>query len=290
MSFSRSTLARRPLSLVACVIAVACSTREAPVARAHGADTTMPAGAMGDAVRRGRALFAATRDSLPSHVGSTLRCFSCHLDEGRRAGALPLTRAYVNYPQYRSRRARVDLIEDRINDCFVRSLNGSPLNSDGADMRDMIAFLSWLGRGASRADSAPAHDAAAIAHLDGDSARGATIYAAKCARCHGASGQGIAIYPPLWGPSSFNIGAGMARYRTAANFVLHNMPFDQPNTLTPQQAVDVARYIGSRPRPDLAGKENDWPKGDAPSDLPYRTRAGSAGADTARERAHNGAR
>lgn len=295
MSLSRSTFALRPLWLVACVFAVACSSRDAPVAKVDSAvqvasaDTTMPAGAMGDAVRRGRALFAATRDSLPSHVGSTLRCFSCHLDEGRRTGALPLTRAYVNYPQYRSRRARVDLIEDRINDCFVRSLNGRPLNTDGPDMRDMIAFLSWLGRRAARADSAPAHDAAALSHLDGDTTRGATVFAATCARCHGASGQGIAIYPPLWGPSSFNIGAGMARYRTVANFVLHNMPFDQPNTLTPQQAVDVARYISSRPRPDLAGKENDWPKGDAPSDLPYRTRAGSAGADTARERAHNGA-
>ena len=296
MILFRSTFARRQLWLIACVFAVACSTCDASVAKADSAvrvafaDTTMPAGAMGDAVRRGRALFAATRDSLPSHVGSTLRCFSCHLDEGRRAGALPLTRAYVNYPQYRSRRARVDLIEDRINDCFVRSLNGRPLNTDGPDMRDMIAFLAWLGRSAARADSAPAHDAAALAHLDGDTTRGATVFAARCARCHGASGQGIAIYPPLWGPSSFNIGAGMARYRTAANFVLHNMPFDQPNTLTLQQAVDVARYIGSRPRPDLAGKENDWPRGDAPSDLPYRTRAGSAGADTARERAHNGAR
>ena len=292
--------------LAACVLAIACSRSDAPAARGDTvtpsspshiatevrADTAIPAGPIGDAVRRGHALLAATRDSLPSHVGSTLRCFSCHLDEGRRASALPLTRSYTNFPQYRARRASVELIEDRINDCFVRSLNGRPLDNDGADMRDIIAYLAylaWLGRGAAGGVSAAPHDSA-LAHLDADTARGAVVYAQRCARCHGASGQGIGAFPPLWGPESFNIGAGMARYRTSATFVLHNMPFDQPNTLSPQQALDVARYIGSRPRPDLAGKENDWPKGGAPSDVPYLTRAGPAGANTARTGAHNGAR
>jgi thiosulfate dehydrogenase len=83
----------------------------------------------------------------------------------------------------------------------------------------------------------------------------------------------------------------MARYRTAALFVLHNMPLDRPNSLTPQQALDVARYIDTRPRPDFAGKEYDWPRGSRPIDVPYPTRSGSTtGADTARTRAHNGAR
>jgi thiosulfate dehydrogenase len=83
----------------------------------------------------------------------------------------------------------------------------------------------------------------------------------------------------------------MARYRTAALFVLHNMPLDRPNSLTPQQALDVARYVNTRPRPDFARKEYDWPRGSRPTDVPYPTRSGSTtGADTARTRAHNGAR
>jgi thiosulfate dehydrogenase len=77
------------------------------------------------------------------------------------------------------------------------------------------------------------------------------------------------VAPPLWGPKSFNIGAGMARYRTAATFIVHNMPFDRPGSLTPQQALDVARYVDSRPRPDFPGKEHDWPKGGRPADAPY---------------------
>ncbi|MBK5186692.1 MAG: c-type cytochrome [Gemmatimonadaceae bacterium] len=264
-----------------------------PSPRAYAAaDTALPTGAMGDAVRRGRTLLAATRDSLPSHVGSSLRCFSCHLDEGRRASGLPLVGAYVHYPQFRSRGARVDLIEDRVNDCFLRSLNGRTIAADGADMRDIVTYLAWLSRGVAAVDSArsPA-GASAIATLDADTARGKQIFSENCVRCHGASGHGTVVAPPLWGPKSYNIGAGMARYRTAAQFVLHNMPFDRPNSLTPQQALDVARYIDTRPRPDYARKEYDWPMGSPPSDVPYSTRARStSGANTARTHAHNGAR
>ena len=64
----------------------------APAHASPALDTTPPSGPAGIAVSRGRALLAATRDSLPSHVGNALRCFSCHLDEGRRASALPLDR------------------------------------------------------------------------------------------------------------------------------------------------------------------------------------------------------
>jgi thiosulfate dehydrogenase len=226
---------------------------------------------MGVAVRRGRALLAATRDSLPSHVGSSLRCFSCHLDEGRRASALPLIGSYARYPQYRARRARVDLIEDRVNDCFLRSLNGRAIAIDGNDMRDIVAYLAWMSRGVPAVDAVRPHDDSSLATLEADTTRGARVFTESCVRCHGASGQGTVVAPPLWGSGSFNIGAGMARYRTAAQFIVHNMPFDRPGALTPQQALDVARYVDSRPRPDFRGKEHDWPRGGRPADAPYAT-------------------
>jgi len=297
---TRAMDARLWMTMIA--LAMACGRGDAPAAAGRGAttppphaiataDTTPPPGALGLSVRRGRALLAATHDSLPLHAVSSLRCFSCHLDEGRRAAGLPLLGAYTRYPQYRLRRAKVDLIEDRVNDCFVRSMNGHAIPADGDDMRDIVSYLAWLSRGVAVGDSVKSQGVPALATLVADTVRGALVFTESCARCHGASGQGVAIVPPLWGPKSFNIGAGMARYRTAALFVLHNMPFDKPNTLTPQQALDVARYIDSRPRPDLAGKENDWPTGERPSDVPYPTHAGpAAGADTARTRAHNGAR
>ena len=288
--------------LMMIALAMACGRGDAPAAavpasvtpppRAQAApDTNFPSGAMGDAVRRGRALLAATRDSLPSHVGSSLRCFSCHLDEGRRESALPLIGSYTHYPQYRARRARVDLIEDRVNDCFERSLNGSALAFEGNDMRDIVAYLAWMSRGAAATDSAHSHDVPSLATLDADTTRGARIFSESCVRCHGASGQGTVVAPPLWGARSFNIGAGMARYRTAALFIARNMPFDRPGSLTPQQALDVARYVDTRPRPDFPGKEDDWPTGGRPPDVPYRSKTGSpSGTNSARTRAHNGAR
>jgi thiosulfate dehydrogenase len=76
----------------------------------------------------------------------------------------------------------------------------------------------------------------------------------------------------------------MARLRTAASFIRHNMPYDLPGTLTDQQAFDVAAYVNSHPRPDLAGKENDWPNGDAPPDAAYPTRASGRRVATAGSR------
>jgi len=292
-----TTRAKHPrVRLMMIALAMACGRGDAPAAAPASVtppphsqpapDTAIPAGPMGGAVRRGRALLAATHDSLPSHVGSSLRCFSCHLDEGRRESALPLIGSYARYPQYRARRARVDLIEDRVNDCFVRSLNGRALAFDGDDMRDIVAYLAWMSRGVRAADSARSQDVPSLATVVADTTRGARVFAESCVRCHGATGQGTMVAPPLWGPKSFNIGAGMARYRTAALFIARNMPFDRPGSLTPQQALDVARYVDSRPRPDFRGKENDWPTGGRPPDVPYRTRASSpTGTTRARERA-----
>lgn len=75
--------------------------------------------------------------------------------------------------------------------------------------------------------------------------------------------------PALWGDTSFNIGAGMARLQTAAGFVKHNMPLGQGGTLTDEEAQNVAAYFTTKPRPDFRRKAQDWPKGEKPSDARY---------------------
>jgi len=103
--------------------------------------------------------------------------------------------------------------------------------------------------------------------------RGVKIYQAQCASCHGDNGegkkdnQGHIAFPPLWGDNSFNIGAGMARTYTAAAFIKGNMPFGQPNSLSDQEAIDVADYVAFMDRPVKANKDNDYPKGGAPKDV-----------------------
>lgn len=245
-------------------------------------DADIPDGPMGASIRRGRALFAATRDSLPAYVGNDLRCVSCHLDNGTRPHAAPWIGVYSRFPQYRSRNARINVIQDRINDCMRRSLSGAPLPEGSPDLADMIAYLAFLSRGVAPPGDVPGQGFRRLEPRAADTARGAAVYVEQCARCHGGRGEGMAnpdpageprYYPPLWGPRSFTIGAGMARVRTAAAFIAANMPFDRPGTLSEQDAFDVAAYMVSRPRPDFPDKVDDWPRGDPPPDVAYRTRA-----------------
>lgn len=238
------------------------------------ADSEVPEGPLGASIRRGWALFRHTKDSLPGHVANALRCFSCHMEEGTKAGGLPLVGVYSRFPQYRSRNAIINLIEDRVNDCFERSMNGTPLQRDGRDMRDMIAFMAFLSRGIAPPGELPGAGLRQLPPLEPDTGRGREVYQSACSRCHGADGLGTPVAPPLWGQQSFGIGAGMARLRTAAAFVRDNMPNDRAVELGDQQALDVAAYMVSRPRPDFARKAEDWPRGDPPPDVAYPTRAG----------------
>jgi thiosulfate dehydrogenase len=84
------------------------------------------------------------------------------------------------------------------------------------------------------------------------------------------------VAPAVWGSESYAIGAGMARQYTLATFVRHNMPFDHADTLTAQEAADIAAYVLTQPRQDHPGKERDWPKGDPPVDVAYATAAAAA--------------
>ncbi len=249
------------------------------------ADSEIPADQVGASIRRGRAILDNTRDSLPGHVGNNLRCTSCHLDVGTRPNAAPWVGVYSRFPQYRSRNDKVNIIEDRINDCFQRSLAGKPLELGGRDLTDIIAYMAFLSRGVAPPGEVPGQGFKRMDPLVPDTGAGRLTYAGQCARCHGANGEGMVnpdpkgvpkYYPPLWGPRSYTIGAGMARLRTAASFIRYAMPFDLPGTLTDRQAYDVAGYLVSRDRPDFAAKALDWPNGDPPPDVAYPTNAAVA--------------
>lgn len=220
-------------------------------------------------VRRGKALLAFTRDSLPAHVGNRLQCVSCHPDNGTRRNVMPWVGVYARFPQYRSRVGGIQVIEDRINDCFKRSMNGTALVPESRDMRDIIAYFAFLSSGYPVFAQVEGQSFPRVPPLAGDTTRGASTFAAKCSVCHGADGAGTDVFPALWGPGSYNIGAGMARVQTAAAFIKVAMPQTAPGTLTDQEAYDLAAYINSRPRPDFPGKELDWPNGDPPPDVAY---------------------
>ena len=163
-----------------------------------------------------------------------------------------------------------------------RSINGRALPLDGREMKAFSSYMRWLSTGIPDGAKLQGAGTLRIKEPDraADPARGAEIYAKTCAACHGVDGSGQRAqtglgyqFPPLWGPDSYNNGAGMSRLLTAAGFALHNMPlgtrFDSP-LLADDEAYDVAAYMVIQKRPEKASLEKDYPiRLQKPIDSPY---------------------
>ena len=109
-------------------------------------ETTIPAGRLGTAIRYGKQVLTDTQTYAKPYVGNRLNCTSCHLDAGRKAYSSPWVGLWGMFPEYRSRNAQVNALQDRINDCFERSMNGKPLPYDSDEMRGILAYVWWLSR------------------------------------------------------------------------------------------------------------------------------------------------
>ena len=195
------------------------------------------------------------------YAGNNLACASCHLDGGRTARGLALVGVSAKYPKPLPG-GGAESLADRVNGCMIRSMNGRPLPEGGAEMRAVLAYLAML-----TADAGSFGDPAEVpvplpAAAAPDPVRGQRLYLAECAACHGADGGGMPngrpgqalgyLHPPLWGPDSFNAGAGMDDRATAAAFIHDNMPLGTTAAapvLTPQDAWDIAAFIEAQTRP-----------------------------------------
>lgn len=232
---------------------------------------------------QGARLNIETGRLLPNHVGNGLNCASCHLNAGTVADGSPYLGVAASFPSYAARAGRIITLEDRINGCFQRSMNGKPLPVASDEMQAMVAYFNWMRRDVKPGDKVAGRGVGKMdLALKPDDVNGQHVYLAQCAACHGQQGEGIKdqsghwVYPPLWGDQSFNIGAGMARTYTAAAFVKRNMPIAAHDrfplgqgALSDQEALDVAEFFTHQPRPDFAAKVKDWPKDKKPADARY---------------------
>ncbi len=211
-----------------------------------------------------------TQGYAKAYVGNALNCANCHLDAGLNPNAASFVGLAAVYPEYRARKGRSITLAERINECFERSLNGKALPPDSSRLQAVVAYIEWLSKGVPPGAAIPWRGIPRVTpSRPPDAVHGKEIFAARCAFCHGAEGQGTMAAPPLWGPRSYNIGAGMARLSVAASFIKANMPRGWGWALSDNEAYDVAAFINSRPRPDMPGKEHDWPQGGKPEDSPY---------------------
>ena len=211
----------------------------------------------GKMVRLGRDIFNDTQHYAARYVGNTLNCRNCHLDSGRMANSAPLWAAFGNYPTYRSKNKHVNSYAERLQGCFRYSMNGTPPPLGSKPLLALEAYSFFLAKGAPVGVSLPGRGYLKLAKpaKPFSYARGEKLYAGKCALCHGAKGQGQtsadgkAVFPALWGPKSFNWGAGMGNIRNAAGFIKANMPFSQGMTLSDQEAWDLAAFVDGHERP-----------------------------------------
>lgn len=240
----------------------------------------------GKLIYYGYQLIANTSYYLGPHgtvakIANGLNCQNCHLEGGTRPFAYNFGKVFATYPKYRARNDQVQSLYDRINDCMHRSMNGPSLDTGSTEMKAMYAYIEWLDkdipahvvRGGTSVSPLPYMDTAANIQT------GRQLFVAKCQSCHGKNGEGQINpaktgydSPPLWGPDSYNDGAGMFRLTKIAAFVMNNMPFGTDYhhpELTVQEAWNVGAYVNSQPRPhyDQSGDWQDLKQ--KPIDYPY---------------------
>jgi thiosulfate dehydrogenase len=243
-------------------VAAASATQPpaAPAAERAGfrppAETTFPEGEYGRIVRLGQQLMLNTRQFAGPYVGNELSCTTCHLDAGRKGDAAPLWGAFIHYPQFRAKTGKVDTLAARIQQCFEYSMNGKAPPTDGEIITALQSYAAWLARGAPVGVPLAGSGFTKLKKpaVPADYSRGEKLYAANCALCHGADGQGQRVgtqqpFPPLWGPRSYNWGAGMHQLGNASSFIRHNMPLGKGGSLSDQEAWDIAVFMNSHDRP-----------------------------------------
>lgn len=216
----------------------------------------IPAGPLGQSIRLGRDLVEKTssRRLTRAYVGNALNCTSCHLKNGTDRQAASFIGVAAAYPAWSPREKTVVTLEDRILNCFMRSCSGirPPLGSDVSV--SIAAYITWLSTdqpvrmNAQRPAGPLAVPKLKIDLSLADVQRGRKLYADRCATCHGEDGQGQKENPPVWGDRSFNDGAGLANVAQLASWLKVAMPLDDSD-LTEQEALDLAAFCNSHPRP-----------------------------------------
>jgi thiosulfate dehydrogenase len=271
-------------------------------------DPTLDDSKLANEIRSGFRVFTNTPGEAGRFTPSTVSCSNCHLNAGQRERSLPLVGVAAMFPEYNRRSGRLYTLGDRIVDCFLRSENATGMIEAGGDpppaalealelaphavepvealpsptskeVLAVAAYITWLARGfevgrnpAWRGQNVIA--ASSVVPIDKlDSHKGEAIFMERCTSCHGVDGQGVAVGDkkpgPLWGPRSWNDGAGAARVYTLAGIIRYSMPYLDPGSLSDDEAQQVAAFIDAQPRPSYPFKSEDYRTEKLPVDSVY---------------------
>ncbi len=253
------------------------------------ADRVYPEGELGRMVKLGEDILnkTDTHELTKDMVGNKLNCRSCHLagtdgKVGTRDAIGTFVGTATSFPAFSKREGTIQTLQNRINNCFMRSMNGKRPIIDTEASLAMAAYVTWLSDGMPMTMNAkrPVNPKYSQFWADGGKKfaeiqkiatnenykTGKTLFTTKCSSCHGADGAGMATFPPLWGKDkdgnwlSYNTGAGMSKLNKSAVWIQQNMPFGQGGTLTDQEAADVALYINAQERAEFDLAKGLFPK------------------------------
>ena len=260
-------------------------------------DVTLDQSKLAEEIRWGYRLFTNTPVEARRFVPSEVTCNNCHLNSGQRERAMPLVAVAGVFPEYNRRAGRLISLADRIVDCFLRSENSTGIlerDEDGdaprvstealptptsKEVLALSAFLTWLSRGYEIGgnptwrgqNTIPTAALIPVGKLEPK--KGEAIFNERCTSCHGPDGQGVFVGDkrpgPLWGPRSWNDGAGASRVYTLAGIIRYTMPYLDPGSLTDEEAQQLAAYINSKPRPSYPFKDQDYLTEPLPADAVY---------------------
>jgi len=192
------------------------------------APTKYPPGELGKMVKLGEDIISKTNTHPLTRdlVGNKLKCTSCHLQNGKTKALGTFIGTARSFPAYSKREKTVQTLQDRINNCFMRSMNGTRPIIDSKASIAMATYITWLSEGQTikmnpkkpvgtfyteiwpmKNKFSPMIKKASNENYT----NGKRLYLKKCATCHAPNGQGLAEFPPLWGTDSFNTGAGLSK-------------------------------------------------------------------------------
>jgi len=267
------------------ILSLACSVS----LFAGSAPKVYPSGELGKMVKLGEEIMLHT-DTHPltkDMVGNKLSCASCHLKgadgkPGTGDGIGTFIGTATSFPAFSKREGTVQTLQNRIDNCFMRSMNGKRPIIDTPASIAMATYVTWLSEGMkmqmnpkrpvtplySEKWAAEQKKFAAIQKkaTHKNYLNGKKLFDTKCSMCHGMDGKGMGTFPPLWGKDSkghwlsYNTGAGMSKLHKGAAWVQSNMPLGQGGTLSDQEAADIMLYVDAQERADFDLSKGLYPK------------------------------
>jgi thiosulfate dehydrogenase len=169
-------------------------------------------------------------DTARRFAGNNLECRNCHFEAGQVKNTYNLIGVANRYPYVDNSTGESTTLAQRVNGCFMRSMNGRPMPEDSYHMKSILAYLNWISNGVPK--NIEGVDIKNVAKINRapDPLRGKSVFANNCMACHADGGLGVLknaeihggvkyIIPPIAGPDSFNDAAGMGNMDYLVKFV-----------------------------------------------------------------------